>query len=187
MKGEDLKILKNTKGLSPVVTTLLILVVAVILAGAVTIYAISTTKTNMQQEDITITEQHIWHGPATPNAQACLILSNTGGRDVYIEKIQVRGVDVDWSNVYVDRESSYNTTDYGTYVSDGISGSTLTIGSRTYYRQSNPIDLKSGDILLIYLAGPDEITVLDIGKAITITVYTASSIYSVTAVVETSY
>jgi hypothetical protein len=40
-------------------------------------------------------------------AQAALVIINTGGRDVVIDKITVRGQESDWSNVY------YNITSGG--------------------------------------------------------------------------
>ena len=44
------KLMKNRKALSTVVTTLIILVVSVLLAGVVTYYAINVTSTRVQEE-----------------------------------------------------------------------------------------------------------------------------------------
>ncbi len=45
-------ILKNRKALSTVVTTLIILVVSVLLAGVVTYFAINVTSTRVQEESL---------------------------------------------------------------------------------------------------------------------------------------
>lgn len=51
---------KNEKALSTVVTTLIILVVSVLLAGVVTMYAINITSTRTQQEELRLTKQTVW-------------------------------------------------------------------------------------------------------------------------------
>lgn len=54
-------ILKNRTALSTVVTTLIILVVSVLLAGVVTYFAINVTSTRVQEESLQLTKQHVWH------------------------------------------------------------------------------------------------------------------------------
>jgi len=51
---------RNGRGLSQVVTTLILLVVAVLLTGVVTYYATNVTMTRTQQEEVRVTWQHIW-------------------------------------------------------------------------------------------------------------------------------
>ena len=53
-------ILNNRLALSTVVTTLIILVVSVLLAGVVTYFAINVTSTRVQEEALTLSNQHIW-------------------------------------------------------------------------------------------------------------------------------
>jgi len=59
------QVLKNRKGLSTVVTTLIILVVSVLLATVVTFYAINVTTTRVQEESLQLFKQHIWHNGTT--------------------------------------------------------------------------------------------------------------------------
>ena len=54
------KMLKNRLALSTVITTLIILVVSVLLAGVVTYFAINVVSTRVQQESLTISQTHIW-------------------------------------------------------------------------------------------------------------------------------
>src|SRR5208283_1287519 len=83
-------ILKNRLALSTVITTLIILVVAVLLAGVVTYFAINVVSTRVQQESVTINYAHIWVD-AQGNAVGALMITNTGGRDIVINQIEVRG------------------------------------------------------------------------------------------------
>lgn len=83
---------KNRWALSTVVTTLIILVISVLLASVVTYFAINVTSTRVQEESLTITKLHIWVPSASPSdTEAAFIVINTGGRDVVINKISVRG------------------------------------------------------------------------------------------------
>ena len=85
------KIMKNRLALSTVITTLIILVVSVLLAGVVTYFAINVVSTRVQQESLSLTFPHAWVD-ASGNAQAAVLIKNTGGRDVVISAIQVRGI-----------------------------------------------------------------------------------------------
>src|SRR5208283_916333 len=86
------KILKNRLALSTVITTLIILVVAVLLAGVVTYFAINVVSTRVQQESLTMTQAHVCVDSGG-YSEAALMITNTGGRDVVINQIQVRGQD----------------------------------------------------------------------------------------------
>jgi len=53
------KIMKNRLALSTVITTLIILVVSVLLAGVVTYFAINVVSTRVQQESLSVVDAHI--------------------------------------------------------------------------------------------------------------------------------
>ena len=78
--------------LSTVITTLIILVVSVLLAGVVTYFAINVVSTRVQQESLQFHYAHVWVDSAG-KAEAAIMITNTGGRDVVINQIQVRGQD----------------------------------------------------------------------------------------------
>src|SRR5208283_1029682 len=84
-------ILKNRLALSTVITTLIILVVSVLLAGVVTYFAINVVSTRVQQESLSVSCPSVWVDSAGI-AQAAMIITNTGGRDVVINQIQIRGI-----------------------------------------------------------------------------------------------
>jgi hypothetical protein len=161
--------LKGKKGLSTVVTTLIILVVSVLLATVVTYYAINMTTTRVQEENLDITKAHIWANSTV--AQAAFAIVNIGGRDTLIDKIQVRGQDMKWATytIHYNRTAKAPAADL-TY--KGSFGANYTLAS-------NALSLKSGQCLIIYIQNPGTISVEDVGTTCSITVFTASAEYKV--------
>jgi len=161
--------LKNRTALSTVVTTLIILVVSVLLAGVVTYFAINVTTTRVQEENLNLMYQHVWYNTSS-GAEAAILLTNTGGRDVVLNKIAVRGQTSVWANVW------YNT-------------SAITVGDLTpydlnvtkapanYAPASTALILKSGETMAIYIKSPDSISVNDIGLTVAISIFTSQAIY----------
>jgi hypothetical protein len=171
-------ILKNRKALSTVVTTLIILVVSVLLAGVVTYYAINVTSTRVQEESLNLTHQHVWHNATV--AQAALMITNTGGRDVVIQKIAIRGQECDWTSVYYNINTTAPTSDFtfsNVVANKTGSPSTIKVGSFTYKKATTNIVLPSSQTLLIYIKSPDSISVNDIGLTVAISVFSAQAIY----------
>ncbi len=164
-------ILKNRKALSTVVTTLIILVVSVLLAGVVTYFAINVTSTRVQEESLQLTKQHVWDNATF--AQAALMITNTGGRDVVIDKIAVRGQDCAWSSIWYYVTSTAPTTDFA--FNSTIAGATHT--QAPYQNTTTNIVLPSGQTLLVYINSPDSISVNDIGLTVAISVFSAQAIY----------
>ena len=54
------RLLKNRYALATVITTLIILVVSILLAGVLTYFAINVVSTRVQQESLSIANAHIW-------------------------------------------------------------------------------------------------------------------------------
>lgn len=172
-------LLKNRTALSTVVTTLIILVVSVLLAGVVTYFAINVTSTRVQEENIILTKQHVWFDVtnATPVAEAAILVVNTGGRDVVFSKVAVRGQACDWTNVF------YNITN--TAINDDLPHNItldegdITIGSDDYalIQADNPITLKSGYSMILYIAHPDSISVNDVGLTVAMTIFSSQAMY----------
>jgi len=180
---------KNGKALSTVVTTLVILVVSVLLAGVVTMYAINITTTRTQQEDLRITKQKIWVF-ANGTAYAALSIDNVGGRDVIIDKIQVRGVEVSWSSVHYLRRSSSFSASLNAPATTGHNWSSFTYATGesagSFSTTSNDLPLASGDTMVIYISSPDSINLNDVGTTVGITVFTENAQYYVECNVETA-
>ena len=182
--------INNEKALSTVVTTLIILVVSVLLAGVVTMYAINITSTRTQQEDLRISKQKVWvYSSGDADAYAAFVIDNVGGRDVILDKIQVRGVESSWTNVYYLRLSSTFTTTLNAPSATGHSWTNFAYTGTTqgnFTAASSDLALASGDTMVIYVKNPDSIALSDIGTTVGITVFTENSQYYVECNVETA-
>jgi hypothetical protein len=187
------RLLKNRYALSTVVTTLIILVISVLLASVVTYFAINVVSTRVQEESLHLTKQHIWHNSTAAAgsngySQASLMVINTGGRDIVIDKLAVRGQECDWNNTGSsnDKFVLYSVTN-NPVQSDMIyipnfnatGTNTVTMGSTayTFHVAGSDLVLKSGYTLLLYIVNPDSITINDIGLTVSITLYTAQAMY----------
>lgn len=180
--------LKNKKALSTVVTTLIILVVSVLLATVVVMYAINVTSTRVQEESLFLSKQHVWHNTTSGWAQAALVIINTGGKDVVLDKIAVRGQECSWINVYYWRTDSVTVTEDLSVTPVEISGATFDIvvqnQSRTFVRADTDLTLKSGWTMVVYVMRPDSIGMNDVGLTVGITLFTSNAQYYKEANVE---
>ena len=168
--------MRKSKALSEVVSTLILLVVAVLLAAVATYYATNITMTRTENEQIALSKPHIWVN--STGAVGAFKLSNLGGKDILIDKIAVRGVDEAWADVFTYRVASGSSVDEDLNVTSytNLAG-TPTIDGRVYTAASADIPLSSGAELLVYIAGPDNVQLDDIGTAISISVYTNNANY----------
>jgi len=173
--------LRNRLALSTVVTTLIILVVSVLLAGFVTYFAINVTSTRVQEENLSLSKQHVWVA-TDGTAVAAIMVTNTGGRDAVLSKIAVRGQAADSADIFyvVAGSGDVLTTDLnwtGTaaiaaldYAGGIDSGTLAALGTHT-------LVLTSGSTMAVYLNDPDSINVNDIGLTVAITVFTSQAMY----------
>lgn len=203
------RLLRNKYALSTVVTTLIILVISVLLASVVTYFAINVVSTRVQEESLSLSDAHIFLNPlaaagSPAYSQASLKVINTGGRDVVITKIAVRGQDNAWTSwvagptdsqfiVYAVTDSPIQTdmyfqptgitvptTDPATTTVTPLTLSLLGTGTTDQFSFSyatTDLVLKSGYSLLVYIVNPDSITINDIGLTVSITLYTAQAMY----------
>ena len=179
-------LLKSKKGLSTVVTTLIILVVSVLLATVVTFYAINVTTTRVEEENLQVFKLHTWHN-GTTFAETAFVVINTGGRDVVVDKLTVRGQECTWTTVYYNKtqDTINNDLPYNASLTDG---GAITIGSSSYTfsQASDDLILKSGWTMIVYIENPDHVSVSDIGVTVGINVFTANAQYYKEANVEAS-
>jgi hypothetical protein len=157
-----IRILKNRRALSTVVTTLIILVVSILLASVLTYFAINVVSTRTQEEALSVTNQHIWVDDAGA-AVGAIIITNTGGRDVVINKITVRG-----------QECAGLTVDDTALPGDvlAFADAPLVAGTGTV-----PIVLPSGNTISIFIDSPDSISTQDVGLTVGISIHSAQAVY----------
>jgi hypothetical protein len=158
-------ILRNRLALSTVVTTLIILVVSVLLAGVVTYFAINVTSTRVQEESLTLSGQHIWVD-SSGAAVAGIMVSNTGGRDIVLSKITVRGQECSWTTqIYTN--STAITGDIA-YDDDPSTASGFGTAARV---------LPAGSTVAALINAPDSVGLNDIGLTVAFTVFTSQAMY----------
>jgi hypothetical protein len=172
-----IRILKNRRALSTVVTTLIILVVSILLASVLTSFAINVVSTRVQEESLHVSKQNIWVD-SNNAVQGAIMVANTGGRDVVISKIAVRGQPSDWTNVYsltVTKADAGLTADLPhltTVAAGAVAGFAAPLVST-----SGSLVLPSGETLVIYIDSPDSIGINDIGLTVGIAVHSAQAVY----------
>jgi hypothetical protein len=192
------KLLKNRSALSTVVTTLIILVVSVLLAGVVTYFAINVTSTRVQEESLNIVYQHVWFSTTDQKAEAAMMITNTGGRDVVLDKIAVRGQPVTWTDVWVyspNLAATPSETSYDFLQDCALNNATYAPTPRTTpgalvnmtgtfaaAAAGNPLVMKSASTLVVYMvsdatSSPGSVTVNDVGLSIAISVFTSQATY----------
>ena len=173
--------------LSTVVTTLIILVVSVLLAGVVTYFAINVTSTRVQEESLALTKQHVWYqSGASGESLAAIMIINTGGRDIVLDKLSVRGQEVQWAGT---TQKVYYTTTTASISADlpfvsaaelptkDLNGNFSSSGVPVLATTSSDLTLQSGKTMIIYITAPDSITINDIGLTVAITVFTSQAMY----------
>jgi flagellar basal body-associated protein FliL len=173
--------LKNRLALSTVVTTLIILVVSVLLAGVVTYFAINVVSTRVEEESVIVQKQHVWCSEDN-TAAAAFMLTNTGGRDVVLSKIACRGQDSDIATevFYAVAETDDDLTMDLNYTAGVTIAANDTVGDFTNklaVPAGTNIVLTSGSTIAVYINTPDSISVNDIGLTVALTVFTSQAMY----------
>jgi len=104
--------LSRKRAISTVLTTVIILVSSVVLGSGVVLYGTSLFQSGTQQEAITASGIKIWvHTDSTDGlAWGAAKIRNTGDKVVSIDKIQIRGSDVPFSQWYPD--TTVNSTTF---------------------------------------------------------------------------
>ena len=165
------------RALAQVVSTLILLVVSILISGVAVYYSVNIISTRIQTEDARLSKQHVWVN--STGAVAALKVQNLGGRDILIDKIEVRGVEATWSSVYYYRVPSgtsiagdLNVTSYS-----NLSGASVSIDGKTYTQASSDMPLISGGELFVYVKGPGNVDVNDIGTTVSFSVFTGLTQY----------
>ncbi len=190
------KLARNSKGLSQVITTLIILVVAVLLTGVVTYYATNVTMVRTTQEEVRVRKPHIWVEEGG-NAYAAILIQNTGGRDILVDKLLIRGVEAPWSG-----DATVIVQYYKVLTGDDVGGDFAVMKNATDYvfgqigsvpanasfwtNTTGDMPLKSSNSLLLFVKNPPNMALYDVGTTISMAVYTTNAQWIVETVVESA-
>lgn len=183
------RLFRSRQALSTVTTTLIILVISVVLASVVSYFAINVSSTRQQEESLFLGQQHVWYSSVESDSQLAILIVNTGGRDVVVQKVTVRGQTVNWSQSFHYR-GEFTLTSRLTYIEDITNGSFTPISDgqgsfEQITRTRGDLPLRSGESMLVYVKDPDSIAIGDVGLTVAINVYTLQAIYYKEANVET--
>jgi hypothetical protein len=161
----------------------------VLLASVVTYFAINVVSTRVQEESLHLTKQHIWYATngSTYSSEAAIMIINTGGRDVVIDKLTIRGQECPWTAIYYNVTTTPVSTDL-IFNSTLVNGGTINLGiGYTFVNAATDVVIESGRTLILYVAKPDSITVNDIGLTAALTVFTSQAMYYKECNVEAGY
>jgi len=178
--------MRNKKALSEVVSTLILLVVTILLAGVVTYYATNVTTVRTEAEDVAFSKAHVWVNGT--GAIAGFKLQNLGGKDILIDKFTVRGVESDWSDVFVCRVPSGDSVsaDLTVCTYSDMTAAGFVHQTYTFNQSSADIALISGGELLVYIKDPDNVQLDDIGTTVGMAAFTSNAQYIIECNVESA-
>ena len=118
--------LTRRKGISTVLTTVIILVASVVLGSASGLYGTSLFQTAAQQDNIAVSGIQVWVNAtdSTGDAWGAAGVRNNGERIISVDTIQVRGTTVPLSNWYFDKDQTRVSVNnfQSEYVHEGTSG-----------------------------------------------------------------
>ncbi len=189
------RLFKGRRGLSEVVTTMIILAFSVLLALTVIIYTNGVTRARMKstgQEDVRFHKEHAWVDSldnGTDRAVIAFKLHNLGGKSISLQLIDIRGTEMDWNDVYYNivNKTSEGSLLYGEiYYFDwgSLIGPNVTIDGYNYTRATGNVWINSGDMIIIYIKAPAMLYKDNIGQPISIAVGTVNANYFTEVVVE---
>ncbi len=124
----------NRKAISVVMTTLIILVASVVLGTGVVLYGTSLFQTGGQTQSISSQGIKMWVTSNNTNGYSwgAAAIRNNGDVLVSVNTIQIRGVSVPFSNMYVDTNSSHTSANFqAQFISTGIAGSSGNMQNNT--------------------------------------------------------
>jgi flagellin-like protein len=169
--------IEKKRGLSEVVSTLILLVVTILLAAVVTYYATNVTTVRTETEEVRVSKAHIWVNAT--GAVGAFKVQNLGGKDILFDKITVRGVEEPWDDVYYYRVPSGETIngDMNRTTYEDFDAAFETIDGNVYNQSTADIPLISGGEILVYIVGPDNVQMDDIGTTVSLSIFTANAQY----------
>jgi len=114
------------KGISTVLTTVIILVASVVLGSGVVLYGTSLFQTVAQQENIEVQGIQIWVNATDPlgDSWGAAAIRNNGDQVLAVDTISIKGANVPFANWYVDTNQTRVTTEnfQYTFVHEGTDG-----------------------------------------------------------------
>ena len=189
--------MRRRRGLTNVVTTLILITFAVLLAVTATAYINGVTRSQMNsagQERIRFYKTHVWVdalAKGTDWAVVAFKLHNLGGKSVALVLIDVRSWEMDWSRVYFHTinetsEAALTYSDLNYFPWDSLTGSSVTIDGYNYTQATGSVYVKSGETVIVYVRAPEFIYKDNIGTPVSIAVGTTNANFFTECVAESA-
>lgn len=188
---------RRRRGLTNVVTTLILLTFAVLLALTATAYTSGVTRAQMNsagQERIRLYKTHVWVEALDNGTDWTVVafkLHNLGGKSVAVVLIDIRSWEVDWSTVYsrIVNETSegillYANLNYFPWAS--LTGSSVLIDGYNYTQATGNLYVGSGDTVVIYIKAEEFIYKDNIGMPVSIAIGTTNANFFFECVAESA-
>ena len=195
MTNRYLNPLRQRRGLTNVVTTLILITFAVLLALTAIAYTNGVTRAQMNstgQENIRFYKKHVWVDAldnGTDRTVVAFKLHSLGGKSIAVVLIDVRSWEVDWSHVYyhaVNETSEgallYQDLNYFPWAS--LAGSSVMIDGYNYTQATGNVHVKSGETIIVYIKASEFIYKDNIGMPISIAVGTTNANFFTECVAE---
>jgi len=100
------KLLKDKKGISPVITTVILVAVGIALAVAIGLWMSGLVATFTRFEKLEVTSAYAI-STGTTSWEAYVIVNNTGSADATVSTIMVNGIPIDGTKIKVDKTLPY--------------------------------------------------------------------------------
>ena len=192
---------KQKKGISVVLTTLIIVVASVVLGTAVTLFGTSLFQTGAQQQGMTISNAHIWQGlnGTDTTVEGAVVVRNSGDKLIAVDGIELRGASVVFTNWFATAiaettpsvqqlQLAYCMPLTGARDLDNADGATVGDCTATgadvatgLVRQTSPVSLEPGKAVIIYFIIPRSNDLVANNEAITSSDVGASATMKITA------
>lgn len=181
----------NKRGISTVLTTLIIVVASVVLGTAVTLFGTSLFQSGSQQSAISVSNQHLWYHSLPAANQATVgafVVRNTGDKVVAIDSITIRGASVPFSSWYyappiggaditgIGELGKNATALTGATCATCIDKDNIGGGDTLGTKASGPLTLQTGKQAIIYYIIPSgKVTASDTGASTSVSVFAGSA------------
>ncbi len=193
MKTLTLKrFLKHKTALSTPVGNLIMLMAAVILCTTVVFFALNLTASQVQKEKLFVASSNVWYvDPQT--SEAAIALTNTGPTDAVLTKIDVKGLQCQWSGET--NFVSYCRIDgampgdlsYVAVVSNQ-DNTTVAIAGVNYEftPATESLTIPAGSSIAFYIVVPNRVMVYDLSEPLRMVITTTQGVYCTETLVQTA-
>jgi hypothetical protein len=177
---------KQRKGIGTVITTLIILIASVVLGAGVIFFGGSMFQTNTNNEEIKVSNAHIWVAPNNgTTSTAAFVVQNVGSKPVAVGSITVRGMSVPTSSWYYNTADATATNVMRELRSDYSLNAVDVTGSapeETFIQATGPVSITQGQAVIIYVANPGNIQMMDSGHAYNVNIQAGKAAGALAAV-----